>query len=138
MSRISTFFKSKDAKWYVERLFVFLVLAACTMIIVFADMSLNDFWQNRHGFLGVLWISFYSLLLRDYFDYKYFGKKLNIWSLLIFGAYLLVMPWFMGIWIVGLLMLQGVILFWIERRKWRREFEKQHSENRAQLRETNN
>ena len=138
MSRISTFFKSKDAKWYVERSFVLLVLAACTMIVVFADMSLNDFWQSSQGSLGFLWIYFYRLLLQDYFDHKYLGKKLNIWSLIIFGAYLLVVPWFMNIWIIGLLLFLAVLFYWVLRRKWRREFEKQHSENRAQLRETNN
>lgn len=117
MSRISTFLKSKDAKWYVEAAFVLLIIIAVTVIFVFAHRSWNDFWQSSQGAIGFLWIYFYRLLLQDYFDYKYLGKKLNIWAFLIFGTYLLVVPWFMDIWIIGFLLFLAVLLYWVLRRK---------------------
>lgn len=120
MSRISTFFKSKDAKWYVEAAFVLLIIIAVTVIFVFAHRSLNDFWQSSQGAIGFLWIYFYRLLLQDYFDYKYLGKKLNIWAFLIFGTYLLVVPWFMDVLFIGLFLLNALIVTPYFRYKWRK------------------
>jgi hypothetical protein len=124
MNKISIFFKSKDAKWYVERSFVLLIIIAFTVIFVFADISWNDIWQSSHGAIGMFWIIFYRTLLNKYFENKYLGKKPNNWAFLFFVAILLIIPWFMHLFMVGLVLFSAILLFWNDWRKWRSELKR--------------